>query len=239
MDYIILGTLIFLGFFLQTLTGFGSNVIILSLGILFFDFYEILPIALLFNIVMGIYFLFNKFTHFEFPFIFKKILFVMGIGFFIGTFISNYLKSINLNINKILSLIVLFFSLYDLFLFFFKGYQLKTNPIMSNFWIFISGLVQAIFATGGPFLVYALQNLKLTKESFRNSLIFIWLIFNFVLILQNPIHWEQLKTSAIISLSLPLSIYLGEKVHSYISVEKFHILTRIVLIISSILVLIK
>lgn len=239
MEDVFLGLIVFLGFFVQTVTGFGSNVIILSLGVLFYDFYEILPIALLFNILMGIYFLFIKFYELEFQFIFKKIFFVMGIGFLLGIYLSEFIKNQNLNVNKLLAILIFFLSTYEFIILLVKKENGKPNLILANFLIFLSGTFQAIFATGGPFLVYGLQKINLNKEKFRNSLIIIWLIFNSILLLQNPINSKQLKTSLLIFLSLPLGIYLGERIHDKISIEKFNLTTRAILIISSIIIIIK
>ncbi len=239
MQEIILGVLVFLGFFVQAITGFGSNVIILSLGVLFYDFYEILPIALFFNILMGVYFLVLKFRELEFGFILKKILVIMGLGFLLGIFISEFIKHTNANINKLLAILILTLSTYEVSIILSKKENLKQNLVVANFLIFLSGTIQAIFATGGPFLVYGLQKINLNKRKFRNSLIFIWLIFNSILLMQNPINEKQLKISLIIFIALPLGIYLGEKIHNRISIERFNLATRVILIITSIIIITK
>ncbi|GIX42003.1 MAG: hypothetical protein KatS3mg129_1736 [Leptospiraceae bacterium] len=239
MNILILATLIFLGFFIQTVSGFGSNLIILSIGILFFDFYDILPVVLIFNIIMCSYILIKYYKYLDIKFILKHIISFMGTGFIIGLFIANHIKDLSININKLLSILILSLSLFELSLLIRKkNIQIK-NKTFGNLWIFISGIIHAIFATGGPFLVYGISHLNIDKTKFRISLMFIWLVFNSILLHSSSFNLEHIKLSLYLIFILPLSIWLGQYVHYKISLERFHILIRIILIISSIIVIIK
>jgi uncharacterized membrane protein YfcA len=239
MQILILAILIFLGFFIQTITGFGSNVFILTLGILFFDFYQILPIVLSFNIIMCIYIIIKNYKYLNIKLIIEHILIFMGIGFIIGLVISNYIKNLSININKLLAILILALSLSELYLLLIKKNLKFTNKFTATFWIFVSGIVHAIFATGGPFLVYGLSHLNIDKEFYRISLMFIWLIFNTILLINTPFSYEHFKLVMYLIGILPISIYLGQKIYNKISIERFQIIIRTVLIFTSLAVLLK
>lgn len=239
MSDFILALLIFTGFFIQTITGFGSSLIILTFGILCFDLYELLPMVLQFNIVMSFYFLIRFYQYLDLKFLFKFVLVYMGLGFIIGLGFSSYLKHSSLPMTKIFSTLVFTLSLIEIFLLLVKKNIQIYHPFYGKIWIFFAGIIHAIFATGGPFLVYGLSHIKIEPFIFRISLLFVWLIFDSLLLFHIPYNREHLIKFIFLAWILPLSIYLGQRVYEKISLIKFNFLIRLLLMLISIITLIN
>jgi hypothetical protein len=119
-----------------------------------------------------------------------------------------------------------------------KSFKIQ-NPIFARFWVFISSIVHAIFATGGQFLVYGISHYNIDKFVFRISLIFVWLIFDSLLLIHHSINLEQFKTSLFMMLVLPVRMGLGQRVYEKISVEHFQLFIRGILIVSTLIILLK
>jgi hypothetical protein len=236
---LILALIMFIGYFVQTITGFGSTLIILTLGILFFQLYEILPIVLLLNVIMCFSMVLIHYKNIEYSFLLKNIFSYMGLGFVIGLWTTQWVQKFSLPLNKLFAGLIFILSLFEFFLLYKnKSFKIQ-NPIFARFWVFISGIVHAIFATGGPFLVYGISHYNIDKFVFRISLIFVWLIFDSLLLIHHSINLEQFKTSLFMMLVLPVSMGLGHRVYEKISVEHFQLFIRGILIVSTLIILLK
>jgi len=236
---LILALILFIGYFVQTITGFGSTLIILTLGILFFQLYEILPIVLLLNVMMCFFMVLIHYKNIDYPFLLKNIFSYMGLGFVLGLWTSQWIEKFSISLNKLFAGLIFILSLFEFFLLYKnKSFKIQ-NPIFARFWVFISGVVHAIFATGGPFLVYGISHFNIDKFVFRISLIFVWLIFDSLLLIRHSMSLEQFKTSLFMMLVLPVSIGLGQKVYEKISVEHFQLMIRGILIVSTLIILLK
>ena len=206
----ILALIMFIGYFVQTITGFGSTLIILTLGILFFQLYEILPIVLLLNVIMCFSMVLIHYKNIDYSFLLKNIFSYMGLGFVLGLWTTQWIQKFSLPLNKLIAGLIFMLSLFEFFLLYKnKSFKIQ-NPIFARFWVFISGIVHAIFATGGPFLVYGISHYNIDKFVFRISLIFVWLIFDSLLLIHHSINLEQFKTSLFMMLVLPVSMTLDK-----------------------------
>lgn len=239
MNYFILALLLFSGFFVQTITGFGSSLIILTFGILYFDFYELLPIVLQFNIIMALFFLIRFYKYLDLKFLLKYVLFNMGMGFIVGLQFASILKNSPIPITKVFSSIVLVLSLLEIFLLLLKKEIQIHRSFYGKIWIFLAGVIHAIFATGGPFLVYGLSHLKIDKNVFRISLMFVWLIFDSLLLLNINYTRDHFIKFLFLVWILPVSIYIGQILYNKISMHRFNFMIRLLLMLISIITLIN
>ncbi len=235
MDFLILAFLLFIGFLIQTISGFGSTIFILSLGILYFDFYELLPLVLKFNIIMSLYFLVLYHKYIDIRFLLKSILLYMLVGFILGLHVSNMMKYSSIPIKKIFAGLIFLLSSLEILILYLKIPLKIFHPLYGKFWVFLAGIIHGIFATGGPFLVYGLSHLKIDRDVFRISLLFVWLIFDSWLLFSLPIKTNHFITFISLLFILPLSIYVGQRFYYKISIDKFHLIIRLLLVLISII----
>ncbi len=236
---LILALILFIGYFVQTITGFGSTLIILTLGILFFQLYEILPIVLLLNVMMCLSMVLIHYKNIDYSFLLKNIFSYMAFGFVLGLWTTQWIEKFSIPLNKLFAVLIFMLSLIEFFLLYKKKSFKIQNPFFARFWVFVSGVVHAIFATGGPFLVYGISHFNIDKFVFRISLIFVWLVFDSLLLIHHSINLEQFKISLLMMLVLPVSMGLGQKIYEKISLEHFQLFIRGILIVSTLIILLK
>ncbi|HRP70115.1 MAG TPA: hypothetical protein PLY93_11335, partial [Turneriella sp.] len=88
LSLIFLGVLVFVSYTAQAMTGFGSIVIALTIGALFFEMRTILPVLVALNLLLCIWILYRGFRAIDTSVLFQKILPLMGAGVALGVLVS-------------------------------------------------------------------------------------------------------------------------------------------------------
>ena len=225
----ILGAIILLSYTTQAISGFGSIVIAVTLGAFLFDIAEMLPVLVPLNIVLNLWLVGKHARHIERKLLFWRILPIMGGGLLIGILIFEYVQGETLK--QALAVLIVFLASLELLrvLSSRENTALKLlNYIPIPVWILLSGITHGMYASGGPFLVYALGRLELSKAIFRATLVAVWLIFNGVLTVQylfngriGNFEWLQIL---IYTPLVILGIVIGEWAHHRVNERHFRIL---------------
>jgi uncharacterized membrane protein YfcA len=147
-----LGLIVLVSYTTQAITGFGSTIIDLTLGV------HLVPIEVLLPVLVPLYMLVNFYIATRYhrnvnhPLLFRSIIPAMGIGLLAGIITFHLLQGIILK--KIFGLLVFVLSIRELYRLFKNISDQKVlSRIKSNCYILIAGVIHGIYASGGPLLI--------------------------------------------------------------------------------------
>jgi uncharacterized membrane protein YfcA len=235
MSIAILVSLFFsLGFFVESIAGFGSAFIAYpTLGLLI-DIKELILIGLYVGTCASSYIVLSSFKSFTLK-VFLSSLLISAVGTIIGVIVfgkssSHFLLVLFGILLIILSIKMIFFD------------QIKFPKSFKIILLLIGGIAQGIFGLGGAFLVAALQNDFKNKSQLRATMAAFFVTFNLIRFTQLYFSNQlNLKFSEIWWVSIPtfIAIYLGHKVHLKISEKTFKIIIATITTIAGIYFLFK
>jgi hypothetical protein len=106
-----------------------------------------------------------------------------------------------------------------------------------------AGVIQGIYASGGPMLVYAIGREGLTKKVFRSTLSMVWIVLNVFLLARFLLAGDYDREAALDILLLvptvPLGILLGEWVHHRIDERRFRMAVLALLVAAAISLIVR
>lgn len=225
----------------ESVAGFGKTVISVTLGTNFYPIEFLLPVLVPLNLILSSYIVIKYIKYSDKNFLLKEILPFMLSGLIFGIFIFGFVKGLILK--KIYGLLVLFLSIKELRVLFSKQTENTKNFSKKEFnlWLLLSGIIQGIYASGGPLLVYALSSKKITKEFMRTNLAIIWLIMNTILlinyIITNKINYETIKLSLLVLPVIPVGIIIGDVLHHKIDEQIFKKVVYLLLCVAGTIIL--
>jgi uncharacterized membrane protein YfcA len=217
----------------QAMTGFGSTIIAVTLGANLYPIRFLLPVMVPLDIVVNAFIVVRYRRHVDRPVLFKTVIPIMSAGLLIGIATFNILHG-NL-LKKSFGLLVVGLSVRELHrLLKKKTRQFATTKTSSRLYMFSAGIVQGIYASGGPLLVYALNRLNLEKSIFRSTISALWLIANIIMtvsyIVTNKINWVSLKYIGLLLPVIIIGIIVGEKLHTAVNQHTFEIIVFVLLL---------
>ncbi|HPJ34840.1 MAG TPA: sulfite exporter TauE/SafE family protein [Spirochaetota bacterium] len=240
MEYILLSSLVLSTFTIASVSGFGSSLLLLTLGLNFFSLKFLLPVSLPLNIALNLLIIIKNYK-----FVSKRIIATIIIPYFPAGFIAGVIVFHTIPVEKFLMVIFGLFIVLTtirnmrnkIFV-----YDNTDSNIIKGF-IFAAGTMHGLFATGGPLLVYAINRLNLNKNEFRSTLPVVWSTMNTILIITYIHSGIMTQDKLIYSLTLlPFAIagfFAGEILHARIDEKMFKKFVGVLLIISGISIIIK
>jgi len=240
MTWILLAFIILLAYTLEAITGFGSIIIALSIGVILFPLDQILPILVALNICMTGYLSFKNRLLINRQLLLFTILPGMLAGTAIGYFLKPYLDESVLK--QLFGILILWFAVRELW-FFYKKKVLLAKPLwLTRVVTLFAGLTHGLFASGGPLLVYALAGTSLDKARFRASLVFVWFILNSILTIAFLIDGRLVPVLSKVFYFIPilfLAVILGNILHEKIKEEYFRLVIYILLSLTALILIIS
>ncbi|UCH23915.1 MAG: sulfite exporter TauE/SafE family protein [Deltaproteobacteria bacterium] len=232
-NFLWLACFVWLSYTTQATTGFGSTIIAVTLGAILYPIQFLLPILVPLDIVVNAFVVIRHQRYVDRQILFKTIIPIMGIGLFIGIAAFNILHGRLLK--KLFGLLVVGLSVRELQrLLKNKPPQFATSKFISRLYIFSAGIIQGIYASGGPLLVYAMNRLNLPKSIFRSTISALWLIANIILtasyIVADKMNWVSLKYFGLLLPVIIIGIIAGEKLHAVINEHAFKIIVFVLLL---------
>jgi uncharacterized membrane protein YfcA len=206
-----------LGFFVESIIGFGGALVAYSILGFFLEFKEMILAGLYIGTLASIKIIISDHKSFDKKAFLSSVPLCL-IGTVIGVFLFARLSA------EILSLIfgILLIALSIKIMFFDK---ITFPKIFKSKLIFIGGIAQGAFGTGGPFLANALQKDFQNKSNLRTTLAVFFVSFNMIRIVQlSAQHQLSLDFFAKIwwtIIPVFVAIKLGHLVHLKISEELF------------------
>ena len=230
ISYIALGLFILLAYTAEAVTGFGSIVIALSLGALFFPIDWLQTVLVPLNICMTGFLSWKHRRFIDKALLLRLVLPFMFVGTLAGLALQPLLGGIALKIS--FAVLILWFAIREIL-------KLRTpakaeassvksenseRTMLTRLLVAAAGVTHGLFASGGPLLVYALAGTALDKARFRATLIVVWFSLNAAL---TTVFLAQGRlahswTALLYYLPLiPIGIILGEHLHHRIDEQNF------------------
>jgi len=238
--WVLFGFIILLAYALEAVTGFGSIVIALSLGVLFLPFDQILPILVALNICMTSVLAFRNRKSIHKALLLTVILPGMLLGTLVGYFAKPYFDDVILK--QVFGVLIIWFAARELWRMYHKHIDGNRPLWLTRVITFAAGITHGLFASGGPLLVYAVAGTKIDKARFRATMVFVWFILNALLTLaflldgrMQPVLMNVLFYIPLLIVAVKLGNYLHEKVkeeHFRVAIYSLLLMTGVILVIS-------
>jgi len=181
-DIAILALILVLGHTVETYLGFGSTIIALSLGIFLFPMETLLPALVTIGSLQSIWLIARWHSHIRWRVILVGILPLSAAGMAAGILLRDYASETLLI--AVLGLFIVVTSTLELI----SLYRSDVRRAPLKYYIavpviFIGGLFQGLFASGGPPIVYYAGREIDDPAQFRSTLSVLWLILNLALLI--------------------------------------------------------
>ncbi len=217
MPLLLTGLIFCLGFFVESIIGFGGTLVAFSILGFFFDIKELILIALYIATSASIFVIASDYKSFNGK-IFLKALPFCFIGTILGVSSFLWISSEDLLIVFAIFLILLAFKVI-----FFD--DIKFPKIFTKIILLIGGFSQGIFGIGGPFFSIALRSKFHNKSEARATMAMFFITFNLVRViqmsLQNKFSTEHFLEFWWVVIPLIFAIHLGHIIHGKISEKAF------------------
>lgn len=236
---------------IEAIAGFGSTLIAVSLGALFFPIEDLVPILVPLNLLLSLVIVIRHPQHLNRRELFVRILPIAAIGMPVGILIFQYAPGNALKLA--FGAIIAALGAVELARALRTTAATKTTPttetatpaitptetlapipepaspplapIPAFAALFAGGIMQGLYASGGPFIVYYSSRALRGKGEFRTTLSVLWLILNIFLAgslaLTGKISYYTLVFSGYLLPFVVAGIVLGMKVHHHVSETQF------------------
>lgn len=231
-DGALLAAIILLAYTAQAITGFGSTVLTVTLAALFLPLSFIMPIAVVLNLPFGVWMLAREHHEISWPVLRREILPLMAVGAVIGMISASALADINLK--RPLGAVIMVLAALELQRLYAHAEYRPSTPLRRGLML-AAGLMQGLYATGGPLLASAMAGSGLRREQRRATMTVIWMVLNTSM----TVHYlfSARFTSEIVHASLwllpitGLGLWLGLAAHDRINENQFRLLVNLLLLI--------
>lgn len=236
--FIAFALIFFLATTTQTIVGFGSVIIALTLGAQLFSVHTLLAWLVPVNLSLSGYIVLRYHRQVAWPLLLRRILPPMLVGLALGqvlfyTLHAHWLKTLLGALVVILALDALLVGSRD-------G---RRGPGRITPWTFAAGVVHGLFAAGGPLLVYGVSREPLDKGSFRSTLAVVWLSLGAILTVSyavgGTLTLSRLPQLAVLLAILPVAIGVGEWLHHRVDERLFRRLLFVVLLLAGVALMLR
>ncbi len=222
-----------IGFFVESIIGFGGGLIAYSILSFFVDLKQMVLAGLYIGTCASAYIAYSGLKYFDRK-IFKSLIPAAAVGTIFGVSAFGLFSSEILS--PILGFLLIFLALRTVIfdrLQTPRFFRKKTSPndlprpskYLRNLLIFIGGLSQGAFGIGGPFVVNAIKNEFPNKSALRATMAAFFVIFNFLRVfqmsIQGNISSDFLREIFWVIIPVFAAIKLGHLVHLKISEDLF------------------
>ena len=217
------------------MSGFGSTILALTLGVHFYPMTKLLPVLVALDLLVNLYIVARHHDHIHRRLLTRKIMPAMAIGIAAGLLVFQYLHGAVLE--NLFGILVACLSIRELYRLLSRtGRRSPMSGFHSALYMTAAGFIHGIYASGGPLLIYAVGKQNIAKSIFRSTLGAVWLILSMVLtgfyLITGKLTAASLKLVLILLPVIILGIFLGEWLHHIIDEFRFKIFVFTVLLIA-------
>ncbi len=224
-----------LGFFLESMLGFGGGLIAYAILGFFIDVKQIVLVGLYIGTCASGYIAISDWKSFDGKNFFSKIPICL-LGTIIGTFVFGYVNAGALAFW--LGVLLIFLSLKITFF-----DNIKLPRIFQTKLLLIGGIAHGMFGMGGPFVVNALNDNFKNKSHLRTTMAVFFVFFNIIrftqLSITGNLDWHLISSIWWAVIPVFIAIKLGHIFHLKISEEHFKKMIAVITICSGIKFLIN
>ncbi len=225
----LLAAIVAVAFLVEAAAGFGSMVVALTVGALFFPMGCLLGWLVPVNLVLSGYLLARGRKHLDWRFLFSSVVPLMTAGLLVGIVLARSTDTAWLK------------PVFALFVVAVAAHQLAaktalaplSRPVASAV-LFAGGVVHGVFATGGPLTVFVASRTLPDKSAFRATLAAVWVVLNLLLLprlwLDGSLSAASLPVSALMLVPLGVGILAGEWIHHRLAEERFRRVVAVLLL---------
>lgn len=245
MDWILFAfaLIVCVSYGVQTITGFGSMLLCLTLGAQLMPIDRVLNLAVPISLLQTGYIVSRYFRHVDWRLLLLRIVPAMGLGMVLGFWITA--RAPDASLKRVLGALVLILAVKE-FWQRLRRAQISARPLPEPVVVAVmaaAGVVHGVFATGGPLLVYVTSRLNLNKHTFRATLTAVWLTLNSALLVRfvsaGRIDRQVLESLPWLAPAVPLGIFLGEKLHARIDERRFQLAVYGLLVVAALVLLLR
>jgi len=223
----------------QTMTGFGSQVIVLSISAVVYPLAVTMPVVLALNLLMCGFVALRMRRAVDVKLLATEVFPWMGLGVLAG--IATLRGFGFLPPKWPFGLVVVAFALKELRALSRRLAAVESAPATRRAWLASGGFVHAFYASGGPLVVTALAGTTLDRDRFRATLMTMWFVFNGV-VLANVVtaggwdHGTSVRTLALAP-TVPLGIWIGEALKTRVNDRGFRVVVQATLLVAGLALL--
>ena len=226
----LLNGIVALAFIIKATTGFGENLVMIPLALLFLELKVVLPLTLVIVLIADGYLLYRFHVDIHWP-VFWLFLVAAFPGIILGTLGLQFIEEKLLE--KVLGIMVTTYAVYDFFQ--SKGNRKSTPGKGLNLGAgFTGGILSGMLGIGGPPVIAYLNHKGLTKQVFRATCIITFLSFD--LFRLGSYTWKGYFTTEILLNGLSLipafavGSFFGMKLHHQLNEEIFKKVVAVLLV---------
>lgn len=235
MEYLVIALIMFLGAFLQGLTGFGSGLIAVPLLVLYLPLTTITPTLSIVNLLMATYLSWVLRRHIHLT-QWRWLLVTGVLGTLVGNLLLAHVNLVGLQVGMallVMSVAICFW--------FGVQWQLANTPRLQGMTGLLAGFSNGALTLGGPPVVLFLTSHRLARDSFRATLaVFFW-----VLALTNVISFSvqqryevsQFPILFALLAGMGIGTALGHRVSRYLSESLFRRITLVLVFSAGVMAL--
>lgn len=171
----LLAVIVFVAFTIHATIGFAGMLSALAFGSLFFDLEEIRPPLVALSVLLNLWVVVRERHVVAWHLLGRLVLPLMAVGTALGFAASGWVDGDWLRRG---------FGAFVLGVVIAEFRKLRTagsvdGPTsVSHPWVWVAGVIQGLYASGGPALVYALARQRLDKGTLRATLCAVWVVLN-------------------------------------------------------------
>ncbi len=228
--------IVFGGFLIQSIAGFGAVIFSLPFALLVLGHQEYVPVTLMLTILQSAYIAYKDRAFINWKEFFKMIILAF-IGMPIGLYVFKNLSEDYLKI--LLAIYIIINSSISLYGISRKKARLRNIGKQKYILPVLSGCLQASFAVGGPMISAYISKVFSEKRQFRVMICLYWCVLNPVILLgfyfSELLNFGHAKLFVILLPAMVGGIIIGNILIDKISQSKFEILVHSGLIVSALL----
>jgi uncharacterized membrane protein YfcA len=229
-DAIFLAGIAFFSYAAQSISGFGSTVVAVTLGAHFFPLTVLIPSLVLLDLLLNGYLTVRYAGHIQHRLLWTRIIPFMAAGVAAGLLLFDLLAGDLLK--QLLGLFVMVISAREIISLYTRS-QKTVHPVVQKVFFVMAGVIHGLYASGGPLVVYAASRLKLGKTAFRALLTTLWSFLSALMtlyfILNGQWTGETVRLTLILLPSVAAGLAAGEILHKRLTERHFSFFVYIVL----------